>query len=288
MVSVSFAQLKDSTSQIASDSSQIHPWRLAGVASLATVSFVGSYYLVLKEGWWDSTGNHFHFENDFEYAKNIDKAGHFFSGVLLGEGFYDGFRWSGMSEFNAYLLAGSMAGLTHVGIDVKDGFSPQWGYSPFDVLSGTLGGFYPMAKRYIPAFQYIDYKFSYWVNSDAYWDQQGDHAGVFTDDYCNQTHWLSFKVNKMLPRAAEPYWPDFVAVAAGVSVQDTIFKGSAGIKAAKREVFVGLDWDLEGAIKPKSYFAKRVVRYLNYIKLPAPTLQVYPYRRVLWVYPIEI
>lgn len=269
------------------DTSEIKPIRLAGVASLATVSFIGSYYLVLKEGWWDSSGNDFHFENDFEYAKNIDKAGHFFSGVLLAEGFYDGFRWSGVSEFNSYLLAGSMASLTHVGIDVKDGFSPGWGYSVFDVLSGSLGGFYPMAKRYVPAFQYIDYKFSYWVNSTAYWDQPGDHTGVFTDDYCNQTHWLSFKVNKLLPRAVEPYWPDVLAFAAGVSVQDTLFKGGAGVKAAKREVFVGLDWDLEGLVKPKTPFAKRVVRYLNYIKLPAPTLQVYPERKMYWTYPIE-
>ena len=36
---------------------------------------------------------------------------------------------------------------THVAIDVKDGFAPKWGFSVFDVLSGTLGGFLPMAER---------------------------------------------------------------------------------------------------------------------------------------------
>lgn len=278
----------DSTAVTYSDSSSIKPYRLAGVASLATVSFIGSYYLVFKEGWWDSSGNSFHFENDFAYAKNIDKAGHFFSGVLLAEGFYDGFKWSGVSEFNSYLLAGSMASLTHVGVDIKDGFAPEWGYSVFDVLSGSLGGFYPMAKRYVPGFQFIDYKFSYWVNSTAYWDQPGEHTGIFTDDYSNQTHWLSLKVDRMLPRSVARYWPDWLAIATGVSVQDTIFKGSAGLKAAKREIFIGLDWDLEGVVKPKSPIAKRIVRYLNYIKLPAPTVQVYPEKRILWLYPIEL
>jgi hypothetical protein len=32
---------------------------------------------------------------------------------------------------------------------MKDGYSPEWGFSIFDVLSGSLGGFYPMAKRYV-------------------------------------------------------------------------------------------------------------------------------------------
>lgn len=286
-MNVAFSK-EDSSRVAAPDSAQLHPYRLAAVASLSTIAFVGSYYLVFKEGWWDSSGNRFHFENDFEYAKNVDKAGHFFSGVLLGEGFYDGFRWSGVSEFRSYLLAGSMASLVHVGIDVKDGYSPEWGYSVWDVLAGSLGGFYPMAKRYVPGFQFIDYKFSYWKNSDAYWDQPGDHTGIFTDDYCNQTHWLSFKVNRMLPKVVEPFWPDWLAVAAGLSVQDTIFRGGAGAKAAKREYYLGLDWDLEGAIKPKTVFAKRVVRYLNYIKLPAPALQIYPQRKIYWVYPIEL
>ncbi|HSQ42863.1 MAG TPA: DUF2279 domain-containing protein, partial [Fibrobacteraceae bacterium] len=127
--------------------STFHPGRLAVVASLSLSSYIGSYYVMFKDGWWDGNGTDFHIKNDFDYAKNIDKAGHFFSGVLLGEGFFDGFRWSGMKERNAYLLAGTMASVTMVGVDIKDGFS-EWGYSPFDVLAGILGGFYPMAKRY--------------------------------------------------------------------------------------------------------------------------------------------
>jgi len=40
-------------------------------------------------------------------------------------------------------------------------------------------------------------------------------------------------------------------------------------------------------IQPKAHWAKRSITYLNYIKLPAPSIRVYPDFEVQWVYPIE-
>jgi len=276
-----------------SDSTHIHPVRLAAVASLASASFIGSYVFVFSDSWWSGPRYDFHVKPDPDYAKNVDKLGHFYAGILLGEGFYDGFRWSGVSEFNSHLLAGSMTSLTMIGVDVKDGFA-YWGFSPYDVIAGSLGGFYPMAKRYVPAFKYIDYKFSYWQNSSAYWDQikmtHSDGGGVFTDDYCNQTHWLSFRVNEMLPNTAAKYWPDWLSVAVGVSLQDTIFKSDPDgwPPPGKREYYIGLDYDLKAIFHPKSDYGKQILNFLNYLKLPAPALRVYPDRKFYLVYPIKI
>ena len=84
---------------------------------------------------------------------------------MLGECFYEAYYWAGISEFKSYLFAGLSAMATHVAIDVKDGFAPSWGFSVFDVLSGTLGGFFPMMERYVPVFKYVDLKWSYWINT---------------------------------------------------------------------------------------------------------------------------
>lgn len=278
-----------------SDSAQkISKLRLASVGALTTVSFAASYVLVFQKGWWSDGGSDFHFENDYDYAMNLDKGGHFFAGVLLSEMFYEGYHWAGLTEFQSYFWAGVSAGMTHVGIDVKDGFSPEYGYSVFDVMSGTIGGFWPMAERYVPAFKYFDYKWSYWINSQAYYDQS--QTGVFTDDYVNQTHWLSFKVDRMLPRAAADYWPDWLAVAVGLGIDDGVFvrdslefaEGRPASDGGRYEIYVGPDWDLEGLFKPKDRWARRTVTMFNYIKFPMPTLQVYPYRKWHWVYPIEL
>lgn len=272
----------DYRSEDAPDSLQmLNGTRAAGVASLTLVAYGAAYWLIFARGWWQESGGHFHFENDFDYALNLDKFGHFAAGVLLGESFYEGYHWAGLTEFKSYLFAGLSAFATHVAIDVKDGFAPQWGFSVFDVLSGSLGGFLPMAERYVPLFKYIDLKWSYWINTDVYYDHS--KTGVFTDDYVNQTFWVSLKPYRLLPRAARDYYPSWLAFAVGLSIDDGVFTGDPH---PSREVYVAMDYDLE-AFRPQSRWARTLVKYLNYIKFPAPTLQVYPDVKWLWVYPIK-
>ena len=255
-----------------------------GVASTVLIAYGAAYWLVFKKGWWDEEGSRFRFENDFDYALNLDKLGHFASGVMMGESFYEGYRWAGISEFYSYLFAGLSAFATHVAIDVKDGYSPEWGFSIFDVLSGTLGGFLPMAERYVPVFKYIDLKWSYWINSNAYYDQEHDASGgVFTDDYVNQTFWLSLKPYRMLPEAARKYYPSWLAIAVGLSIDDRVFTKEPH---PHREVYIALDYDLE-AFRPQSRLARTIVKALNYFKLPAPTIQVYPEFHWYLLYPIK-
>ena len=102
---------------------EIKPLRLAGVASLTLLAYGAAYGFVLKKGWWDSEERGFHFQNDFDYALNLDKIGHFAAGVAIGELFYEGYRWAGASEFQSYLYGGLTALATHIAIDIKDGFA---------------------------------------------------------------------------------------------------------------------------------------------------------------------
>ena len=254
------------------------------MASLTLIAYGAAYGFVFEKGWWDDERTHFHFENDFDYALNLDKFGHFAAGVVLGEFFYEGYHWAGASEFQSYLFAGLSALATHIAIDVKDGFAPTWGFSIFDVLSGGLGGFLPMAERYVPLFKYIDLKWSYWINSNAYYDS--NHAasgGVFTDDYVNQTFWLSVKPYRLLPESARKYYPSWLAIAVGLSIDEKVFTKEPH---PRREVYVALDYDLE-AFRPQSRFARFAIKMLNYFKLPAPTIQVYPEFHWYLLYPIK-
>ena len=263
--------------------------KVAAVASLTLAAYGAAYWLVFEKGWWDDENSHFHFENDFDYALNLDKLGHFAAGVALGEGFYEGYRWAGATEFQSYLFAGLSAMMTHIAIDVKDGYSPEWGFSIFDVLSGTLGGFLPMAERYIPLFKYVDLKWSYWINSRAYYDQGKydgkDHTEIFTDDYVNQTFWASFKPYRLLPAGARSFYPSWLAIAVGLSIDEGVFiKNYEG--TPHREVYIALDYDLE-AFRPQSRMARTIIKWLNYFKFPAPAVQVYPEYHWFLLYPIK-
>ena len=263
---------------------EIKPWRMAGVASLTLISYGAAYGFVLKKGWWDDDARGFHFENDFEYALNLDKIGHFAAGVAFAEFFYEGYRWAGASEFQSYLYGGLTALATHIAIDIKDGFAPYWGFSIFDVLSGGLGGFLPMAERYVPLFKYIDLKWSYWINSNAYYDSEHNASGgIFTDDYVNHTYWLSVKPYRMLSESARKYYPSWLAIAIGLSIDERSFTKEPN---PHREVYIALDYDLE-AFRPQSRLARTIVKALNYFKLPAPTIQVYPKFNWYLLYPIK-
>ena len=91
--------------------------KTVGVASSVLIAYGAAYWLVFHKGWWDEQGNHFHFENDFDYALNLDKFGHFAAGVILGESFYEAYHWAGVSEFQSYLYAGLSAMATHIAIE---------------------------------------------------------------------------------------------------------------------------------------------------------------------------
>ncbi|MBO7130539.1 MAG: hypothetical protein J6V65_00120, partial [Fibrobacterales bacterium] len=263
----------------------VSPWRTAVFGGLILGTYGAAYGLVFAKGWWDESDGDFHFSNDFDYAMNLDKGGHAYSGQLMGEFFYDGYTWSGFSHHAARGLAGLSAFLTHVAIDVKDGYAPEWGFSVVDVLSGTAGGFWPWMQDLWSPLAALEFKASYWLNSNTYWERGGSSSNVFTDDYVNWTFWASWRVERALPKGAARFWPDWLCLAFGFSIDDSAVLSRAD---GEREFYVALDWDLQEIFKPESHLLKRVVRYANLWKLPAPAVRLYPSHRreFLLLYPI--
>ena len=262
---------------------EIKPMRLALIGSGIAVTYTGIYLVFLKEGWW-SNSEGFSVKNDFEYASNLDKFGHFYTGVVFGELFAMSYDWVGMSPFASTLWAGITLGFTQIAVEFKDGFAP-YGYSIFDAVAGTLGGFYAMGKRFIPAMQYVDYKWTYWSNYNGYWNdvrQSGGEdvggkltggEGVFVDDYYggNQTHWLSFKVAKMLPESAKNNYPQWLAFAFGWGIDDGHY--TVGWGKSRYEFYASLDYDLEAIFNPQKTWSRNLVKMLNFVKFPAPAVR---------------
>jgi len=133
--------------------------------------------------------------------------------------------------------------------------------------------------------QYVDYKFVYFPNNSSYWDdvrRRGGEdrggsltggEGVFVDDYYggNQTHWLSFKVAKMLPKSARVYYPDWLAFAFGWGIDDGHYTVKWG--ESRYEFYISPDYDLQAIFRPQKTWSKNLVTTLNFIKFPAPALR---------------
>jgi hypothetical protein len=89
----------------------------------------------------------------------------------------------------------------------------------------------------------------------------------------------------MLPAAVRSYYPSWLAIAAGLSIDDGVFLHNKEI-TPHREVYIALDYDLE-AFRPQSRTARTLIKSLNYFKLPAPAVQVYPEFHWFLLYPIK-
>jgi hypothetical protein len=288
VIAVSIANSQDLDSAAVGDT--IKPMRLVLIGSGVAASYTVIYFALLKDGWWDKV-EPFRFEplnSDMHYASNLDKFGHFYAGAIIGELLAMSYDWAGLEPFASTLCAGITVGFTQILIEFKDGFSP-YGYSVWDAVAGTLGGFYAMGKRFVPAMQYVDYKFTYWPNSSGYWDEhrrQGK-TGIWFDDYYggNQTHWLSFKVAKMLPSEAREYYPEWLAFAFGWGLHDVYVGGGLGWDKIRYGYYISLDYDFEAVFRPQKTWSKNLVTILNHVKFPAPAVRLHPDAKLFPLHP---
>jgi hypothetical protein len=252
--------------------------RLA-VVSAGAVSVLGGSYAYIQNSWWNEKAVAFHFDDgsDLRYAKNIDKGGHFMGGALVSEMFQSSLQWSGVREKNAYWYGAAMGSFVQAAIEMKDAYAPYWGFSLWDFGAGSVGALVPLGKRYWKPMQKIETKMSYYKRSNHYWDlgtaqkpYAPPHPHAYQDDYINQTYWLSYFPLR------EKNFP--IGISVGVGLDDTQYLNEKNTKVGgQNEWYVALDYDWEQLLQSwDSRSAKKLKKWLQYIKLPAPTIRVSP------------
>ena len=97
----------------------------------------GATYLYLDRVWWSENNNQFSFSssNDFVYARNLDKVGHFYGGYFASELFNNAFLWADSEKPLKLALRNSI--IIQSIIELKDAYSSNYGFSIYDLLSGS-------------------------------------------------------------------------------------------------------------------------------------------------------
>ena len=273
---LSFLVVKSSFAQ--SDTSKVNPYKLALVLG-SGASVLGGSYIYVQNSWWSDQSTEFHFDDgsDLRYAKNIDKGGHFFGGVLVSDFFHSNLKWAGVPEKKAYWYGAGMGSFIQLAIEMKDAYAPYWGFSWWDFGAGSIGALVPVAERYWEPMEYIDFKFSYYKRSNHYWDLgiaqkpwAPPHPHAYQDDYVNQTYWVS--VYPLKDHNID------VGISIGFGLDDTQYLNERNTKVGgNNEIYIALDYDLKRVLKKwNTPTAKRVKHWLNYIKVPAPTIIISP------------
>ena len=264
-----------------SDSLKVNKKRVFIVGS-SLAGALGGSYLYVQNSWWSEKQEPFHFDDgaDLTYALNVDKVGHFMGGLEAADVFSSSMKWAGMQEEQALWYGAAFGSGLQLAIEMKDAYAPYWGFSKWDLALGSAGSLFPVAQYYNDDLKAINFKFSYYKQSDIYWEldrQRGKKPNKYAwqDDYPNQTYWLSVDVNHFTETCC---WPDWLNLAIGFGLDDTQYLNENNTKmGGNNEWYIALDYDIPKMLKKwNSPTGKKVKHWLNYIHLPAPTIRISP------------
>ncbi len=174
----------------------------AGVGSLITV---GLQYLWYKK----FPRSHFHFFNDNDEWLNMDKAGHATTAYNIASLQYNMMRWSGVNKTSS-LWIGVGTALAYMSmIEISDGFSAQWGFSPGDMVANVAGTALFATQQETWGQQRISMQFSFHKSIYAKYNP-GELGNNFLQrmikDYNGQTYWLSFNLSSFMGKTNFPKW----------------------------------------------------------------------------------
>ena len=247
----------------------------------------GGLYLVsvtaLYFAWYNGYAQtRFHIDDDWGEWMMKDKLGHMTTTYQIGNYGYWSLRWAGLNEKKAIWYGGTWGLIYMTTIEIFDGLSAEWGFSPSDMAFNTLGTALFIGQQLLWHDQRIRPKFSYHSTEYAQYrpDLLGDNwAQRIIKDYNGQTNWLSVNIASFLKRDSR--FPPWFNVAVGYGARGMIgayanppdYNGKPlphYDRVAQFYLSVDVDWT---KIKTHSKVLRFVFKALSFIKVPAPALE---------------
>lgn len=265
--------------------------RLIGVSVTASALYVGTmtglYYL-----WYaDYPKSPFHFFNDSGQWLYMDKIGHMTSSYWIGRIGYQSLRWSGLERNKAIWYGGTWGLIYLTSVEVFDGFSEEWGFSPGDMAANTLGTAFFIGQQYLFDDQPFVFKFSFSPSEYAQYrpDLLGENfIQQMLKDYNGQTYWLSANISSFLPESSR--FPKWLDVSFGYSAEGMLGANSnpaeyngEPLPECERysQYLLSFDVDLT-KIKTKNETVRLLTNLIGYIKIPFPAVEFNRIDKVKW------
>jgi len=246
-------------------------------AAAATVTLIG-----LNQLWY---ANHkrssFHTINDNNEWLQMDKAGHVLSSYYVGKLGMNVLDWAGESKRNQLVYGATLGFVFLSTVEILDGFSEEWGFSMGDLISNATGTGLLIGQELLWEEQRLQLKYSF--HSTSYASQRPEILGKnFLEqtlkDYNGQTYWLSANLWSFHKESSIPKW---LNIAFGYGAEGMISGNKNDYsdliilpeQNRYRQYYISLDLDLT-KIKTRSNLLKTIFSTLNFIKIPAPTIEI--------------
>ena len=233
--------------------------------------------LALDKLWYSEyPRSRFQLTNDNKQWKQMDKMGHLMTSYYVGKVGIELLNWSGVSK-KKQLIYGATAGFTFLtAVEILDGFSEEWGFSLGDIAANAAGTGLLVGQELLWKEQRIIVKYSF--HQTKYSKIRPELLGEnFMEqsikDYNGQTYWLSANIWSFSKESNFPKWIN-IALGYGAEGMLGVSNSLNNIVSPKpfRQFYISLDVDLS-KIKTQSKILQSVFSVINFIKIPAPTLE---------------
>lgn len=238
-----------------------------GIISGVTAGAFVFGHTVQNDIWWKDQKSDFHFnwKEDWSYAYGADKLGHLYFPWVAASVYGDLFTWAGIPKKNALIYSGALALAYQTYVEVKDGFSAQWGFSWGDMLFNAVGASFPLAKESFPLLKGVSFKVSYYPSERF----KNNSHNVIIDDYESTYHWMTVNINEYLAPENKSFWFDFINAGIGHGVKNL------DTPQPHHELFLSLDINLN-AIKWDFIGWKLLQKAFSFYHLPSPAIRLSP------------
>jgi hypothetical protein len=288
------------------------------VSAITGATIYTGFSIGLWEAWYkDYPLSSFHLFNDLGEWQDIDKMGHLFAANIECNASFNGALWTGMDRRSAMWTAAGIGTLLQTTFEVMDGFSANWGFSIADIAFNTAGVGLFVGQELAWQEQRIIMKVSSspprYDNNMPIFSVDGGHQTTiqqriddlygttffekFIKDYNGQTTWASINIHAFLTpeKQRNTRLPKWFNVAIGYG-GDNMFGGFANTWETEegiqyilddpqynryRQFYLSFDVDLD-RIPTKSRVLKTLFNLVNWIKIPAPAIELNTQGKVIF------
>ena len=242
----------------------------------SAISFAGLHQLWYK----DYPSTTFHFFNDLEEWKYMDKTGHICTSYHLNKFTH---HLLASNQIEKPLLKSSIYSFAYMlGIEAFDGFSQKWGFSNYDILSNAIGTLLFAVQEKKFKYQFLKIKFSSHQSNITHCRPnllgKTKLERVFKD-YNGQSYWVTLNLNKTFNEKIEIL--KYIDLAIGYTIDGFIGARNNQIIDCNcidcnqlnrtSSLLLSLDINLE-PLKGKNKLLDVLIKPFSILKFPAPTI----------------
>ncbi|MGN6267590.1 MAG: DUF2279 domain-containing protein [Ginsengibacter sp.] len=280
--------------QVSVDSFKTYPYNKKRIRWVTAANIVGygGALVGLNALWYQQyPRSGFHFFDDNNEWLQMDKVGHIYSAYSESRATTELWRWAGLPRKKSIWIGG-LSGVAYQSIiEVLDGFSSQYGFSPGDFAANVIGSAAFISQQLTWNDERIQIKFSF--HRKNYGSKQLDNRADdlygnteiqrFIKDYNGQTYWLSANIKSFFPDTKLPRWLN-ISVGYGAEgmfggVKNIGYDDNGDVIFDRQDIKRYRQWYLSPdidftKIKTNKKGVKILFFVLNALKFPAPALEL--------------